>query len=172
MKLLLVHPTCERWCGTPIETEPAYAPSFGVNSLATALENKGHDVFVLDELAKWLLDKHNGYLDWTSLTLQLIEDAQYRSAWDYRPDSLPALALQIAKAAKQTDRHPRVVLGGPHATFTHQQLLAAFPNTIDAVVVGEGETAFAALVEAFAEGKPQRVFLAFRPPFDRPPRFR
>jgi radical SAM superfamily enzyme YgiQ (UPF0313 family) len=140
MKVLLVHPTCERWVETPTEAEPGYAPSIGVNSLATVLEDEKHEVFVLDELAKWFLDKHFGYMDWTSRTLHLLQERQIELLGITVLTHFRALALGIAQAAKAQAPGLRIVLGGPHATFAHRQILERFPEVVDAVVVGEGET--------------------------------
>lgn len=54
-------------------------------------------------------------------------------------------SLEIAKTAKQTDA--LVVMGGHHATQLAQQITKNRKDIVDYVVVGDGEEAFAALLE-------------------------
>lgn len=57
-------------------------------------------------------------------------------------------AYQLADSVRQSGRV--VVMGGPHVTFLPEEAL----EHCDYVVVGEGDAAFPALIEALAEGTP------------------
>lgn len=58
--------------------------------------------------------------------------------------------LQICEALARRC-NARIVLGGPHATAVARETLAAVP-AIDAIVLGEGERSFVALLEAYESG--------------------
>ncbi|MFN7955084.1 MAG: radical SAM protein [bacterium] len=61
-------------------------------------------------------------------------------------------ALAIARAVREISPTTPVVWGGIHGTLLPEQTLAG--GLVDVVVIGEGETTFAELVEAFAAGRP------------------
>ena len=62
-------------------------------------------------------------------------------------------SLRLAALAKELDPGSFVFLGGPHATHTWPELLAAHP-AVDAVVLGEGESTLVELIEARLSGSP------------------
>lgn len=65
-------------------------------------------------------------------------------------------ALFIAQQAKLLFPEARIVLGGPHASYEWEPLLAQFP-WIDFVVLGEGEIPFPLLVERVSERRGEPV---------------
>jgi len=62
-----------------------------------------------------------------------------------------ASAFKLVKLIKDIAAQIKVVLGGHHATFMYQQILAHFP--VDAIVLGEGEITFLELVRAYENKK-------------------
>ena len=60
-------------------------------------------------------------------------------------------ALKTAAYVKSVDPHIKVVLGGPHVTFTAPETLAN--DCVDVVVRGEGDMNFPQLVEHYLRGK-------------------
>jgi anaerobic magnesium-protoporphyrin IX monomethyl ester cyclase len=95
-----------------------------------------------------------------AMTNDLDEDAVRALIAAEKPDVIGATAItpSIYKAERllqiAREIHPGAVtvLGGIHATFMYQQVLGEAP-WIDAVVRGEGEEIFIALVRAVAEGR-------------------
>jgi anaerobic magnesium-protoporphyrin IX monomethyl ester cyclase len=113
-----------------------YIP-MGLAYLAAFLEAKGHEVKVIDCLA---LD-----IDHEKLKSEISS---------YAPDivgitsiaPLTRSALLAAKTAKEAFPDVTVVLGGPHATFTDEQVVTE-EAAVDFVVRGEGELTLLELAE-------------------------
>jgi len=134
MKILLIYPYCleER-----IHEEDVRVPPIGLYNVAAALIDAGHDVVLAN-----FHDKKGK-----------MEDIR-RGIAAQKPDLVGISILnanrsggiEIARIVKQIDPQIPVVLGGVGATFLWELLLRHFPE-IDYVVVGEGERAFAALLQ-------------------------
>lgn len=58
------------------------------------------------------------------------------------------LSVYLAQSIKRCSPKTRVVFGGPHVSFVAHQVLEQLPY-VDAVVVGEGEGTFAAMMQRF-----------------------
>lgn len=105
-----------------------YLP-MGLAYLASFLEEKGHEVRVIDCQA---LD-----IDHEKLRSEICS---------FEPDivgitsiaPLTRSALLAAKVAKEALQEVKVILGGPHATFMDEQIIAE-ETAVDFVVRGEGE---------------------------------
>src|SRR5208283_4353087 len=63
-------------------------------------------------------------------------------------------AFRLAQIVKRIDPNIKVVMGGSHATFMYQQVLANFP--VDVIVRFEGELTFLELVKALESGSDLR----------------
>lgn len=63
------------------------------------------------------------------------------------------ITFAIIQKIKKIFPHIVIILGGPHATFLSQQIVARYPS-IDYVVEGEGEEGMLSIVEAIKSGKP------------------
>jgi anaerobic magnesium-protoporphyrin IX monomethyl ester cyclase len=95
-----------------------------------------------------------------AMTNDLDEDALRAILAAERPDIVGATAItpsiykaeRLLQIAKELHPAAVTVLGGIHATFMYQQVLAEAP-WIDAVVRGEGEEIFTELVRAVDEGR-------------------
>jgi anaerobic magnesium-protoporphyrin IX monomethyl ester cyclase len=140
MRVMLVHPNYHSGGAEIAGTwPPAWAPY-----LAGALRKRGyHDIVFVDAMTDHLDD---------AAVAERIRAVQ--------PDVIGVTAItpSIYKAERvleiAREVHPSAlrVLGGVHATFMFQQVLSEAP-WIDAIVRGEGEEIFAALVRVVAEGR-------------------
>jgi radical SAM superfamily enzyme YgiQ (UPF0313 family) len=126
----------------------------GLLALAGALEDRGvhHEVVDVDGLyASWRAASRAR----ENLARLTVEDLAARGAQVYGFSTMCGsypLTLRMAAALKDMRPDCRIVLGGPQATATAGETLAAFPG-IDVVVRGEGEAVFPALLDAFASGR-------------------
>jgi anaerobic magnesium-protoporphyrin IX monomethyl ester cyclase len=110
-------------------------PPLGLGYLASALENNGHEVRVIDSLAmgydladvKRAVQKFDPELVGITATTPAIYDA-----------------YAIARVAKEVNPDCRTILGGPHVTFMAKETLKECPQ-LDVVVKGEGEQTIAEL---------------------------
>jgi len=117
-------------------------PPLGLAYLASALEEEGHEVEVVDSIV---------------LGYGLDDLARKLRAFD--PDvvgltaTTPSIysAYEVAKLTKELLPDCTVVLGGPHASFTSVEVLEECPY-VDVVVRGEGELTFCDLVNRLARG--------------------
>ena len=137
MKILLIHPP------TPsiiAEVLGAKGPPLGLAYLASVVREEGHDVTILDALAE---------------EISLVDVAR-RVRW-YDPDvvgitaTTPMIydAYAIARLAKVVNPNVKVIIGGPHVTFTPIQTLRECPY-IDIIVMGEGEMTFKELIKTLS----------------------
>lgn len=117
-------------------------PPLGLGYLAAELEAHGHEVALIDSQA-----------------LQLHVDEAAEAILAERPGVVGVsgftvtanVSYALADAVKKRDPNMVVVLGGPHATAFHEEILAECPS-VDFVVPGEAERTFAGLVDCF-DGK-------------------
>ncbi|MGE4554013.1 MAG: radical SAM protein [Desulfovibrionaceae bacterium] len=143
MKILLLAPPAVRLMN-PATFEPDLLPSktwvpLGIASLASALRASGFTVE--------LHDLHD--YDWPQVEALLAES---------RPDLVGVScftlsrgnALRLAALSKRLLPEVPVVMGGPHATFFPEQVLA--PGDVDVVVLGEGEITIVELAGRLDQG--------------------
>ncbi len=150
MKVLLVNPPrdSEIIGNNPsiIEEERGFNPPLGLLYLAGYLEKHSpeHPVSVIDsqverldyaELARRIAAAAPDVVGITAMTMTLVD------------------VLKTARAAKAAAPSARVVLGGPHVHLYPEETIA-FPD-VDYLVLGEGEEAFARLLDAI--GQPARL---------------
>ena len=117
-------------------------PPLSLAYLASALEEEGHEVRIVDSIA---------------LGYGLNDLARELKAFD--PDivgltaTTPSIykAYEVARLAKELLPNCTVVLGGPHASFMSVEVLEECPH-VDVVVRGEGELTFCDLVNRLARG--------------------
>jgi radical SAM superfamily enzyme YgiQ (UPF0313 family) len=113
-----------------------YLP-MGLAYLAAVLEEKGHQVTVLDCIAEGINQDH------LKQTLAQI-NPDVIGVNSMTP--MVSSAIMAARGAKESCPDATVVLGGPHATFMDKELLIAEP-AVDVIVRGEGEVTFAELTK-------------------------
>jgi anaerobic magnesium-protoporphyrin IX monomethyl ester cyclase len=116
-------------------------PSLGLASLAAVLEQKGHQVEIIDANALQLSEceivkkvKGTDVICITAMT--------------------PAVnsAIRIAKEIKAENPDQIIILGGPHATILPEETLNKVPE-IDMIVRGEGEKTMVELFDALENDK-------------------
>ncbi len=141
MDVLLIQPPIMKYKRFGFNLERS-VPPLPLLYLAEPLIKKGFDVDILDLSAF---------------------DMNPRRFQDYIGISRPAVvgitcatitfseALNTAKYIKSVDPGIKIVIGGPHVTFTAPETLAN--DCFDIVVRGEGEVAFSQLVEHYINGK-------------------
>ena len=126
-------------------------PHLGLMSLAAVARNSGHDASIYDvkrDLARGC----------TKIGPELNEFA-LASIIDHGADIVGFTALgcnfpfviRLAKSLKSKVPGTTILLGGPHATILHRQVMETFP-WIDAVVRNEAEETFPKLLECLAKG--------------------
>ena len=140
MKILFVHPSCLMYAEIYLRLEP-----LGLELVAAAARNAGHDVRILD--------------------LQVFEQQDYlRELNDWRPDavgfSLNYLAnipevLDLAMHARRRLPEGFLFVGGHSASFVAEEILAHAGPSLDCVVCGEGEAVVPQLLEAVRDSRDQ-----------------
>ena len=146
MKILFIQP--------PYPFSEFPKPSYALMSMGAVLREQGMDVEILDLLS-------------TRYSPQKIEDCLAR----VRPDligvtsvtmNFPA-AVRILQTCKTLLPGAAAVIGGPHATFTAEEILRSYPE-VDIVVRGEGEETIAETARALERkrGLEQVLGLTFR----------
>jgi len=138
MRVLLVHPSPLLFSEIYLRLEP-----LGLERVATAIEQAGHEVRLLD--------------------LQVFTQDHFRQLLKtWRPDvvgfSLSYLAnvpevIDLSKEARQLLPACRVMVGGHSASFVAKELLVHAGGAIDCVVRGEGEGPAPTVVEALGNGR-------------------
>lgn len=116
----------------------------GLAYIASVLEEGGHEVRIVDSLA----------MNYTLIDLK-DELKTFNPEVIGLTSTTPTIydAYRVAKLAKIINPNVKVVIGGPHVTFTPVETLRECPY-IDVVVKGEGEFTTLHLMESFEKGKP------------------
>lgn len=143
MRVLLVTPPMsgkERY--GRLSLAGTYLPPLGLAYLAAAVEGR-HDVRIVDaEILGWDVDE------------VAAEVARWRPAVVGITAVFPSMAraLELCRAVRARSPGVTLVLGGPHPSAAPADALVE--GTVDAVVIGEGEATFAALLDALERGAP------------------
>ena len=119
-------------------------PPLGLGYLAAALESHGHTVSLLDSQARQL--SLNQVAD---AVLALQADVVGISSFTVFAD----VSYALAAAIKARDPRRTIVIGGPHATAFHEEILTDC-SSVDFVVPGEADTAFPQLVDCLEQQIP------------------
>lgn len=124
MKVLAVHPSGLMYTRVFLRLEP-----LGLESVAAAMRQTGHDVRLID------------------LQVESHRDLD-RLIRDWRPDALCFSGNYLAKAVKLTLPDCFILVGGHSASFTASDMLRHAQGAIDCVLNGEGEASVNALLHA------------------------
>lgn len=117
-------------------------PPLGLAYLASALENAGYSVRIIDAFAEGLSMEE---------TFRRLEDRCRVVGFYCHTQNVPAI-IHLARRLKAARRPPHVVVGGPHATALPSECLET-NDAIDCVVFGEGDLTVTELVERLLAGK-------------------
>jgi anaerobic magnesium-protoporphyrin IX monomethyl ester cyclase len=135
---------------TPYPTSETHQIPMGLSYIAAVLEKAGIEVCVQDFLV-------NDYL----------KNTLVRKINEFEPEFIGItsvtmnfpIASKILKDCKEIDGNAITIIGGPHASFTYENIMQSVP-WIDVVVVGEGEHTMLAI--ASKENLEEIDGLAFR----------
>ena len=127
----------------------------GLPSIAICLEQKGHNVKLLDlrECLSWL-DVENWLLHDDSQVYGM-----YMSTLDYHE------AYRVAEIIKKVKPKAKVIVGGPHPSIVPE--VVAKDSVFDYVFVGEGEITFPLMIEDFDSY--HRIVQGIHPDLDKLP---
>jgi anaerobic magnesium-protoporphyrin IX monomethyl ester cyclase len=123
----------------PYPLEEAPSPPLGISYVASAFENSGAEVKILDfiisrytpeKLQRELAEFQPHVLGSTSVTMNF------------------TAAADIVRAAKKIDPTLITLMGGPHVSFNVINTMKTYPE-IDLLVVGEGEETISEMVDHF-----------------------
>jgi radical SAM superfamily enzyme YgiQ (UPF0313 family) len=136
----------------PLSTSPEVSPPLGLSTLAAWLIHRGHEVSILD------LD-----LEVKGLPAgqEVYERLLAKAVGDFAPQVVGVTSMfnnslqaeRLARMVKRCDDSIVTVAGGSHFGALSLRSLCRIP-TLDYAVEGEGEEAFAALLDALAAGAP------------------
>lgn len=122
-------------------------PNLGLLYVASVLEKAGHEVSIVDKVINRLVGPA-----WETLNGRLSETIE--EVQRTRPDLIgmtatlhTSYALELLHLLKDVLPEIRIVLGGPHVTFTADDVLSNY-RSVDFVVRGEGEYTMLKLVNA------------------------
>ncbi|MFC1658650.1 B12-binding domain-containing radical SAM protein [Candidatus Omnitrophota bacterium] len=139
MKVLLVSPPKPKPLESPLALAAPMMP-LGLGFIAAALEQKGHQVLILDD-----------YLWRTDYVSRYRQRRRFRgSLKEFNPDFVGfhthsvsfQKTLELIELVKNNSQ-ARIICGGPHAF----NMPESFPSTVDFIVLGEGEFATLDIVE-------------------------
>ncbi len=139
MKILLISPPTTSAIKAIVGTT---GPPLGLAYLASMVREE-HNVKIVDSLAedlgyedvKKIIKRYDPELIGLTATTSMVPDAYI-----------------VAKMAKRYNPDVKVVMGGPHVTFTPERTLKECPY-IDYIIRGEGEISFKNLVDALDKGR-------------------
>ncbi len=140
MKVLLISPPTRSVVKEVVGTA---GPPLGLAYLAAVARDAGWEPMIIDGLTE-------------DLTPSELEDRIRK----FQPDvvgltaTTPAIydAYEAARIAKRVNPNALVLIGGPHATFTADEVLRECEQ-IDIVVMGEGEETFKQILDRFEKNK-------------------
>lgn len=164
MRILLIDPPFYRFIGY----YNRYFP-LGLAYLATVLRNKEHEVLIYDADC----NVNPSRMDFTRLEdsyplyLKSLKDDNHplwqemrETIHNFNPDiigitvwtTFAASAFKIASLCKEYDRSVPVVMGGPHISIKHDEVMKICPD-VDFLIRGEGEESFVELARALLKSK-------------------
>jgi len=158
MNIMLIDPPFYRFMGY----YNRYFP-LGLAYMAAVLRNEGHKVLIYDSDANINPSKMDfSHLEQSyPLYLQSLKDDRHH-LWqemkgdihNFKPDvigisvwtSFAASAFKIASLCKGYDHSIPIVMGGPHISLKHEEVIKICPD-VDYLITGEGETTFSELLK-------------------------
>jgi len=147
MKVLLINPFQKNMIPTClpryVEEEAGFYPPLGLALIAGYLEKETNfKIKIIDALTQKLtMPELQTQIEQTSPDVVGITTTTF-TLID---------VLNIADIVKKVKKNIHVILGGPHLGIYPQETLTH--NSVDSVIIGEGEVSFSELVKHLAEGK-------------------
>ncbi|MEW6619185.1 MAG: radical SAM protein [bacterium] len=156
MKVLLINPTLKNMITTClpkyVEEERGFYPPLGLALIAGYLEN--HTPFKVE-----IIDALAENLNSQELQIQIQQTAPDVVGITTTTFSLIDV-FNIANLVKNVNKNIYVVLGGPHCGIYPKETLSQ--ESVDAVIIGEGEISFCELVKHLADDKSQIKGIGFK----------
>lgn len=140
MKFLLIRPGDWKKNVKYFIASPSSFPPLGLLYVAATLEQKGHEVEILDY---YIEDNGMEKLKKTLISSDAVGMGVHTNELNF--------SINISNMIKDIDSNIPVIIGGPHCTFSQEQTLKNIPSA-DICVVGEGEHVILELASYF-EGK-------------------
>ena len=135
-----------------IERLQPYVP-LGLLSLASEIRNAGHDVSIVEFGGITAFDRAWESGDFIREAAAYLVDGDWDVIGFSTMGSAYSLMLRLAGAVRGSSNGKPIVFGGPHATVTAEETLAAFPQ-VDFILRGEAEESFLQLVRHLIDGEP------------------
>lgn len=155
MQVLLINPS-RTFARRKIDRTAVGLP-VGLLYVASSLREAGHDVVLIDCLINpnTAMRRKGGCID-IGISDQVLQDLILKSKADVIGIGAPFTAqwhnsLRAVRLAKRQLPSAVIVLGGPHASIDHSEVLVHTPE-VDFVVRGEGEAAFPSLLNCLSKG--------------------
>ena len=158
MKVLLIQPPMTYKSGEYVE---CVFPPIGLAYIAAVLEKNNINVKILDTVALgWrspIVYESNGV---KYLRYSLTDEQIAKEIINYNPDIVGIScmtsanaenAYHVARIAKKSKKNVYVVLGGAHATVLYHEVLKE--ESVDSVVIGEGEETMLQIVQALSKSE-------------------
>lgn len=121
--------------------------------LGAILRQHGHEVTIVDQTLALTLGKASDGPQFHQQVAKLIlRDEPDLIGFTTMCNSYPQ-TLTLARHCREHNPEPKIVLGGPQATAVDEATLRVFP-WVDAIVRGEADHTFPALVNHWATGQP------------------
>lgn len=157
MKILLIKPPRALFPGTKL-APPGEAFPLGIMYIAAVLEKRGYQVEILDALVGDFPAWREGDTKQYSMSWEKIRTEIEQGGPDIIGITNPfsaeiSNAIAVARIAKEIYRDVPVVVGGPHVSVMPTEFLKE-TESVDLVVIGEGEYTMLDVVEHYAGNKP------------------
>jgi len=138
MKVLLINPP---YFNSKYKFIGLVAPPLGIAYIAAVLEENNIDVEVIDAAAL--------EMSWETLEAEIRKANPGMVAVTALTPTI-SNALKTAELARKSCPEAKIVMGGYHPSFNHQEMLEY--DYVDFVIIGEGEYTFPELVKTLNEG--------------------
>ena len=146
----------------PKDSVRRLATPLGFLYIGTVLKNAGYDVKILDSTCEGY---YNTRIDGNYLTYGLSDEEVTARIREYAPDIVGITsmftahqrnAIRHCELVKSVDRNIPVVIGGIHPSLTPEKTIKE--NSVDYVILGEGEYRFLHLIGDLNKGKDEFEF--------------
>lgn len=124
-------------------------PPLGVLYIASVIRSESTKVNVIDAFSE--------DLSFENAMNKILEDLPDVLGISCNYSPLHNIVLDVVRYLKEVAPSITIVVGGNHATASHEHLLREANGNIDYIILGQGEYVFKAFLEKFREGIPQET---------------